>query len=163
MNVVAQKQKRREDILHQVVVWARGDQGIVDRTRAALKEIDGYPGLYKCPCPGCKSRWPTEETASLHCKNATGKAHRRYRKDAEIVADSGNDMEASHQLPQEELRDFLLKNDPKRRAYRIENGVAEEWDHDAPPEKFRCPVCQLWFMSPERLENHLQNQGGKGS
>lgn len=159
---------RKQRILESVVNWAEGDQEIVDRSRAALKGTDHF--LYKCPCKGCKSHFPTQEIAKLHARNASGKAHNRYRREAGLPdALKAGSVDYStyvkcascvREFKSQELADFHFKNDPCHRRHRIEKGMDQEWDHDA-KEKFHCPVCQRWFLSTEKMEEHLQTQSGK--
>jgi len=145
------KEERKLQILEELIRWAQGDQGIVDRARTAFNEVDGRLN-YKCPCKGCPSHFPSQEIAELHVQNAPGKGHKGYRRELDIVEPNYRESQ--------ELVVFHLKNDPRHRRFRLENGMAEQWDQDL-PERFPCPVCPKWFLSQENLKEHLDTTSGR--
>ena len=146
------KELKKIQLLDNVICWAEGDQGIVDRARAAIKEFDGRAD-YKCPC--CAVHFPSPEIAELHFKNSSGEGHTRHRREAGIPEPPKFD----NQIYQE-FKAFHLKNDDKHRQFRMENGLAEEWEQDL-PERFPCPVCQKWYLSSERMEEHWRTETGR--
>lgn len=163
------EETRRKRLLEKIVCWADGDQGIVDRTRAAIRDGRGF----RCKCPCCRSMFPTKECAQLHARHVSGRAHDRYRRKAGLPKPTGMMLEHGGSsrcaccqltLRTEQLASFHLKNypDKRHRDYRMENDMAQEWDLEDVRERYCCPVgCGKWYFSQVKVDAHIKTQSGK--